>query len=192
MDLLWVWAVLLLVVALGLAILAIFFPTGGILEFLSFAAVVAAIIMAFRQSATTGFIILCAALVAVPIVVVAALNLLPHTPMGRQMLLKTPTSDDVLPDLPRQRQLESMVGHVGRAKCKMLPSGAVIVDGRTIDAVSEGVPIDAGQRVRVIEVRGNRVVVRPLEEEPPSANEKDPLARPVDTIVSDPFADPPA
>jgi hypothetical protein len=43
----------------------------------------------------------------------------------------------------------------------MLPSGAVLVDGQLIDAVSQGPAIDPGQPVVVVEVRANRVMVRP-------------------------------
>jgi hypothetical protein len=45
----------------------------------------------------------------------------------------------------------------------MLPSGAVVVEGRTVNAISEGTAIDAGEAVKVVEVRGNRVVVRKIE-----------------------------
>ena len=71
----------------------------------------------------------------------------------------------------------------------MLPSGAVVIDGRTIDALSEGTPIEAGQRVRVIEVRGNRVVVRLAEGEqgPPS---DDVLSQPIETLGLDSLEDP--
>jgi membrane-bound serine protease (ClpP class) len=108
------------------------------------------------------------------------------------MLLTMPDTSEVLPDSPQQRYLKGLIGRVGQAKSKMLPSGAVVVDGRTIDAVSEGMPIEIGQRVRVIEARGNRVVVRITDDEVASANEADPLARPIDTVLPDPFRDPPA
>ena len=62
-------------------------------------------------------------------------------------------------------------------------------DGRTIDAVSEGFPIAIGQKVRVIEVRGNRVVVRTIEDDTPGGNEADPLARPIDSVIPDPFGE---
>jgi hypothetical protein len=74
----------------------------------------------------------------------------------------------------------------------MLPAGAIILDGRTVDAVSEGMPIEAGQMVRVVEVRANRVVVRPLDDEIPSASAEDPLRRPIDSVAPDPFHEPPA
>ena len=183
----WVWAVLLLALGLSLSILEVFFPSGGLLGFLAAAMLVTAVVMAFREGQTTGIVVVAGAVVGVPIVVVLALQLWPKTPMGRRMLLASPTDDDVLTQNPKQLQLRSLVGRVGVAKSKMLPSGAVVIDGRTIDAVSEGVPIDEGQKVRVIEVRANRVVVRPLENDAPEPDAKDPLQRPIDAIGPDPF-----
>jgi hypothetical protein len=43
----------------------------------------------------------------------------------------------------------------------MLPSGSVLIDGQLVDAVSQGLAIDPGEPVIVVEVRGNRVMVRP-------------------------------
>ena len=69
----------------------------------------------------------------------------------------------------------------------MLPSGVVIVDGRNVEAVSEGMPIEVGQEVRIVQVRGKRVVVRPIELDAPSETAKDPMRRPIDAILEDPF-----
>ena len=44
---------------------------------------------------------------------------------------------------------------------------------------------------RVVEVRANRVVVRPLTDETPSPSAKDPLRRPIDSIADDPFEEEP-
>jgi membrane-bound ClpP family serine protease len=86
-----------------------------------------------------------------------------------------------------------MVGKTGIAKTLMLPSGAVLVEGFTVDALSEGIPIDPGQRVRVIEVRGNRVVVRPIgDDEPQVVQTDDVLSRPIESFGLDPFEEPSA
>jgi len=209
----WVWAVLLILVGLALAVMEIFIPNGGILAFLSVCSIVGAIIVAFRQGPVAGLAILGMAIVGLPVVVVLALKYWPHTRLGKRVMLGVPRSEDVLPDITEKRGLKDLVGQVGQAKSQMLPSGAVLIDGRTIDAMSEGVPIEPGQRVRVIEVRGNRVVVRPVEDGVPapegrplgetknwvrpvadasSAKDADPLSRPIESIGPDPFEDSPA
>ena len=43
-----------------------------------------------------------------------------------------------MPDTPERRTLRQLVGKLGVAKSVMLPSGAVLIDGQTIDALSEG------------------------------------------------------
>ena len=72
----------------------------------------------------------------------------------------------------------------------MLPGGVVVVDGRTADAVSEGMAIEPGQRVRVIKVQANRLVVRPVEDETPTETAENPLERPIDSILGDAFQEP--
>ena len=188
------WLPLLLLLAgLGLVILEVFFPSGGLLGFLSACAIVASVVMGFRSEPRPllGIVILLTAVFGVPVVLMIALHYLPQTSMGRRILLIIPRSDEVLPDSPKKKRLKALIGQVGRAKSKMLPSGAIIVAGRTIDAVSEGMAIEPGQPVRIIEVRANRVVVRPVDEETPLLSDEDPLSRPVDSVVEDPFDEPP-
>jgi membrane-bound ClpP family serine protease len=169
---------LLLLVGIGVAVMAVFFPSGGILEFLSICAIVAAVVKAFVEETTLGLIVLAVTLFGIPIAVVAALKWWPKTPLGRKFLLSVPSSQEVLPENNPRQMLEGLVGHVGRAKSKMLPSGIIVIEKESHDAVSEGMPIEAGQRVRVIEVRGNRLIVEAMGDEPLSAADEDPLARP--------------
>jgi membrane-bound ClpP family serine protease len=191
------WAAILLLVGLSLVMAEIFVPSGGVIGFLSFASILAAIAMAFYQSGPTiGIMFLLVSCIAVPAVLSAAFRFLPGTPVGRRLLPDIPTSEEVLPDSEERRRLRQLVGRIGQAKSKMLPSGAVQVDDQIIDAVSEGQPIEPGERVRVIEVRGAMVVVRPVDDSAVDdrAEKQQPaddiLSRPIDTLGLDPFDDP--
>jgi membrane-bound ClpP family serine protease len=188
----WVWAILLLLVGMTLAVLDIFVPSGGVFAFLSVCAIIAAIWMGFSQGAAIGAAVLAGAVFGTVGVVVLALKCWPSTSIGKRMLLQVPTSEEVLPENAPRKTLESLIGRVGRAKCPMLPSGIVAIDGTAWDAISEGLPIESGQRVRVIEIRGNRAVVRGLPDEPSPEHETDPLAQPVDWESPDPFRPPQA
>jgi membrane-bound ClpP family serine protease len=179
----WVWPILLLGLGAGLAVLEVFFPSAGILAFLSAAAIVAAIIMGFRVGPFTGIATLIVAAVGLPTILVLAFKYWPHTAMGRRIMLTAPTSEEVLPQNPDFERLKELIGHTGRAKSKMLLSGVVTIDGQTIDAVSESMPIEVGQTVRVVQVRANRVVVRPVDDEAPPGPPPDPLKQTYD----DPF-----
>jgi len=187
------WAAILMVVGLALLMAEIFVPSGGLIGFLSFSSITAAIVMAFYQSGPvtgTGFLLI--ACVAVPLALVAAFRLLPDTPVGKRLLPAIPTAEEVLPDSEERRQLRGLVGRIGRAKSRMLPSGAVAIDNHIIDAVSEGLPIEPGQPVRVIEVRGTMVVVRPVDEDATDeqAPPDDMLSRPIDQLGLEAFDDP--
>ncbi len=184
----WAWASLLLVLGIGLAVLEVFFPSGGILGFLTVCAVIAAIVVAFKAGPIVGMVVLVISVIGLPTAIVLALRYWPKTAMGRRILLMTPSGDDALPDTPRRRLLKDLVGKTGRAKSKMLPSGAIVIEGRTIDAVSEGIFIEPDTPVQVTEVRGNRVVVRPVDgEQAPAGDDDNPLDQPIDSLGLDPF-----
>ena len=182
------WSVILLFVGLLLMSLEVFVPSGGILGFLSAATVLAAIGTAFyNRGIETGLLFVLVAVLAVPAVLATAFRYWPQTPMGRRVLLEVPTEQEVLPNTPQRRALRQLVGKVGVAKSMMLPSGAVKVDGMTVDAVSDGTAIEAGQRVRVIEVHGNRVVVSLTDDalDEGSAEDRDPndiLSQPIESL----------
>jgi len=184
----WVWAILLLILGAAFAVMEVFVTTAGILAFLSLAAVVAAVVMGFNQGPVTGILILFGAIIGMPTSIILAFKYLPKTPMGRRMLLMAPKSEDVLPDDPEKERLKGLLGRTGRAKSPMLLSGVITIDGHTVEAISESMPIEVGQTVRVVQIEGHRVVVRPMDEEAPVLPPVDPLKRSFD----DPFDLPPA
>ena len=186
-----IWPILLLLVGLALVVAEVMVPSGGILGFLSFAAILTAVILSFHEGGKeVGLIFILVTLVLVPTLIAAGFRYWPYTPMGKRLLLDIPTSADVLPDSPELRALRDLVGKTGVAKSLMLPSGAVAIEGRTIDAVSEGMPIEAGQNVRVVAVQGNVVVVRPADEPAAPAKPDDVLGQSLESLGLDSFQEP--
>ena len=104
-------------------------------------------------------------------------------------MLKAPTSDDVLPHGSREDFLKGLIGQRGIAKTMMLPAGAITIENRTIDAVSEGMVIEVGQPIQVIEVKGNRVVVRLIEDDRADSrpSDVDPLSQSFESLGIEPF-----
>jgi membrane-bound ClpP family serine protease len=186
----WLWAVILLIGGMLFGIMEVFFPSAGILAFLSAASIIAAIVVGFQQSTGVGIVILVAAVAGLPTLIVLAFKYWPQTAMGRRVLLHAPASDDVLPDDPTKELLKNIIGKAGKAKSKLLPSGVITLDGRTINAVSEGGPIEAGQAVRVLQIRGKRAVVRPIDEKEALSRE-DLLSQPIESLIEDPFKERP-
>ena len=187
-----IWAILILVLGLMLFLLELFIPSAGVLSFLAVMALITSVVTVFRyQGMGAGAIYLTGVCGLLAMLSVLFVRWWPDTPIGRRIL-----------NLPRRRAgndagadaednpRAQLVGQYGHAKTKMLPSGAIEVAGHTYDAMSEGVAIESGQTVEVIEVRGNRIVVRPAHEMPPTSTaSKTASAEPLDLVVPDPFDD---
>ncbi len=183
------WAILLLALALALLVLELFVPSGGLLGLLSGVGIVASIVLVFRESATYGALYLIGLAILLPLILVSMVRYWPHTAIGRMMLNIPPPGTETTPS-EVQNPLEDLVGKVGQAKSKMLPSGAIIIDGRTYDAFSGGFAVEAGDTVEVIRVEGNRIMVRPSTVRAANTVSSNPLDRPIEEVIPDPFDDP--
>lgn len=186
------WSILLFVAALGLIALEIFIPSGGVLGILAALALIASLVVAFSGGTTTGITMLITAIVVVPTMLAIAVRWWPHTPIGRLIVLQTPENeDDVLPDTPEYRSLGELIGKRGVAKTKMLPSGVIVIDDETYDAVADGMAVERGQSVRVTAVRTNRIlVVLDEDDHRPLGDANDMLTQPAESLGIDSLDDP--
>ncbi|MEX2318082.1 MAG: NfeD family protein [Pirellulales bacterium] len=182
------WSILLMIAGCALVVLEVFIPSGGIIGTISAVCVIASILIAFNESAASGFIFTATAVFAIPTLLALAFKYWPKTPMGKSFLGELPTEEEVLPSDPRR----TLLGRVGVARSKMLPSGAVEIDGQMVDAVTQGQAIEPGTYVTVIEVRANRVIVRPAgkDQRPSHPNPNDLLSRPIEELGIESLDDP--
>jgi membrane-bound serine protease (ClpP class) len=186
------WAILLLVLGCVLVVLEVFIPSGGVISILAGIALITSILIASWEGPTTGpatgFIFAAITVFAVPTLLTLAFKYWPKTRFGKAFLGEPPSEDEVLLEDPRR----ALLGRVGVARTKMLPSGAVEVDGQMIDAVSQGQAIEPGTYVVVAEVRANRVVVRPAgkDQRPSHENPSDLLSRPIEELGIDSLDEP--
>lgn len=189
------WTILLFLLGLIFLGLEFFVPSGGALGAMCALSFVAAVIVGFLADRWTGTVVLLAVCVVVPTAIAAAVRWWPDTPVGRLMLIQPPkSSDEVLPETASYRGLKDLVGRHGQARGLMVPSGSVIIDGKSYDAISEGMPIEALQPIVVVSVSTQRLIVRPdyalradlVEPDPvPAANPNQPLV----PDIPDPFAE---
>jgi membrane-bound serine protease (ClpP class) len=191
------WPVVLLLVGVAIGVVELFVPSGGVLSVLAGLCFLGAIAMAFLQSVQTGLVMLTATAIVVPLLLAVAVHFWPNTPIGRRILGKRPEHpDEVLPDSEAYRGLKGLIGRRGRANCKMLPGGSVLIERRSYEAVSVGMAIDENSPIEVVDVRMGRLVVRPSDraeaDEPPESPAKkadDLLSRPIDSLgIDDPLA----
>jgi membrane-bound serine protease (ClpP class) len=186
------WAILLLVLGCALVVLEVFIPSGGIISILSAVAFITSILIASWDGPTTGpatgLAFAAITVFAVPTLVAVAFKYWPKTRMGKAFLGELPRENEVVPEDPRR----ALIGRVGIARSKMLPSGAVEIDGQMVDAMTHGQAIEPGAYVVVVEVRANRVVVRPAakDQRPSHLEPKDLLSRPIDELGIDSLDEP--
>jgi membrane-bound ClpP family serine protease len=143
-------------------------PSGGILGTAAAAALISAVVIAFSHSPLVGMGVVLFALVTTPLVLVGMVRAWPHTPIGRRMLNRRPgETASSLPQRTTSRgtPLDQLVGRLGVAKTHLLPSGLVLIDGEKLDAVSNGMPIDAGSTILVTSVDVGRLHVRAVGQE---------------------------
>lgn len=163
-------ALLLLVAAIVLAFVDVFIPSGGMLLVLAVAAGFASVLFGFRSSNTAGMAMLTAVVVAVPILFYVLLKIWPLTPIGRRVILKTPSTELSSEQRKSHAGLEGFVGSVIQTEYDLLPSGQIKIGHRFINAISESSMIERGARVKIIAVRGSSLVVRETNEQPTPIN----------------------
>ncbi|MGL6096159.1 MAG: NfeD family protein, partial [Fimbriiglobus sp.] len=88
---------------------------------------------------------------------------LPHVPYANRMMLLAPDdspggADEIA--LPGAAQAASLLGAIGTAATVLRPAGSVRFGDQYVDVVTEGGYVPAGSRVQVVEVEGNRIVVK--------------------------------
>ncbi len=190
------WALFLLLGGLCLVALELFVPSAGIIGIVAATLIVGGIIVGFMDSLTTGALMLMIAVVALPVLLTIMFKVWPHTPLGKRILLKDLKPEDVLPKKSHyKKRNDSLVGKLGVAKTKMLPSGIVVIDGEKFDAISEGFAIDEGDAVKIISVREHRIYVQPYDGKIGDSadlpvRDRDILSQPIEELGIDSIDDP--
>ena len=192
MDPLFFWSLLLILIGLGVVVVELFIPSAGMLGILSAMLIFSGIVCAFLSDFNTGAMVLLATVLALPLLLFAMIKVWPKTPIGKRILLKDMTLEEVLPD---NRLTDDLVGQLGVAKTKMLPSGIVVINHQKFDAVSDGFPIDESQPIKVIAIRGNHLYVEPFDGKVDNVSDmpvrdRDILSQPIEELGLDSLDEP--
>ncbi|MSP60465.1 MAG: hypothetical protein EXR72_09005 [Myxococcales bacterium] len=89
---------------------------------------------------------------------VATIVIAPRTQAGKALILKTAITAQ-----HTDGSLAALIGSVGTAVTSLRPAGAIEIEGRRVDVVSDGKFIEAGTAVRVVSVEGARILVEERE-----------------------------
>jgi membrane protein implicated in regulation of membrane protease activity len=83
---------------------------------------------------------------------------LPSTPVLRNVLLVPP--EPPAEDVAAQDQFQDLLGAEGVTTSRLAPAGKARVGGAVREVSSDGALIEPGVPVRVVDIRGGRLVVR--------------------------------
>ena len=86
---------------------------------------------------------------------------MPSTPIFRKLLLNPPPEEELI-DLAYRESLvdfSHLLGEQGVTTTNLMPTGKAEINGQLIDVISDGLPVDRGAAVIVVNTRGNRVQV---------------------------------
>jgi membrane-bound ClpP family serine protease len=134
-------------------------PTGGFLVVgsLLFFALGVGIILA-RGTVTEAVVAVAALAVGFPAAGYVAVAAYKRMSVGGEL-----ESSSAPLEVAGQTELEALKNRTGKTVSPMRPSGTVEFDGRRIDAMTEGVMLDAGVWVRCVAVKGTTVIVRQMD-----------------------------
>jgi membrane-bound serine protease (ClpP class) len=148
------WVIGLMVIGVILMVIEVLvIPGFGLIGVLGGIAMLAACWIAFSYSgAGYGALSVVAGLLSSGLV----FWVLPKTSSGKKMVLNAAIDNSAA-----DPSLRGLLDREGVAMSDLRPSGAVKIDGRPVDVVTEGEYVERGTKVRVVRVEGARVVVEP-------------------------------
>lgn len=147
--------VALVVAGLFLVGAEVFVP-GGVLGIIGALALIAATVIAFPAFGPAGGLITAVALIILTgVAIFLWVKIFPRTRLGKHMTV----SMDLHDSKATEDDLPALLGKTGEAISDLRPSGYVLIEGRRTDVVTQGEMISKGEKVNVIEIDGNRVVV---------------------------------
>jgi membrane-bound ClpP family serine protease len=153
-------ALILIAVGVVLLLAEILLPTGGFLvvgALLFFALGVGTIL--YNGDTTEAVVALGGLAVGLPAAGFVAVHAWRRMAIGRAL----DATDGGVTSTEQLSELEGLRGRVGKTVSPLRPSGVVEFDGRRIDAMTEGMMIDAGVWVRCVDVRAGNVIVRQMD-----------------------------
>jgi membrane-bound serine protease (ClpP class) len=166
------WGFILAAAALGLLIIELLIPSGGLLGLLCGIAAIGSIVAFFQYDTTFGIAALGVYVVITPFLLIGIFKLWIQSPLAKRMVLggdvqgQVDGEQDTLKTaektrLKRIEELRQLIGAEGVTETALRPVGFVKIDGRRLDAMAESGVVEADMPVVVTDVYDNQIKVRP-------------------------------
>jgi len=148
----------LYVVGLSMVCLEVFIP-GGITGAAGVVSIGASFWFAYTKVGSVfGSYFVAAGLVIAMVCIFLSVRLFPRTRFSERLFLRS----DERGFKSVSEELEFLEGEEGVALTKLRPAGMARIGGKKVSVVTEGIFVDKGVKIKVLEVEGSRVVVRKI------------------------------
>ena len=152
--------ILLFIAGIGLIIAEFFFITSGILALIGVVCMFASIFLTLGGD-QLAFITIFGSLAAALLIFLVIMKKLPNNKLLSKIILSDATTTEQ--GYVSSSDYEQYLGKEGITTTPLKPAGTVEIEGTYLDVVSESKFIAEKQKVKVVSVEGNRIVVRLLE-----------------------------
>jgi membrane-bound serine protease (ClpP class) len=130
---------------------------GGVAGFIGFVCVVAGVVISYNNfGVQTGNMVLVGVTLALIIGGVAWVKFFPDSTIARPFISKR-----TIGNVGAERH--ELLDQTGTAYTTLRPSGTALINGKRVDVVTEGLMIERGAPIKVVQIEGLRVVVRPTQ-----------------------------
>lgn len=147
------WVIALLLIGVALIFLEIFLP-GMVAGTIGLLCLALAVILGYKNwGPARGNLLLFAVICGLVVGAIAWLRFFPNSKAGKVFVSKGKSGD--LGAEPKE-----LLNEEGIALTPLRPSGTALLRGKRTDVVTEGGFVEKGTPVRVVQIEGNRVVVR--------------------------------
>jgi len=150
-------AIVLVLAGLAFVVAEVFFVSMGLLSLVAGALILTGDYLAFQQGLTAGWIMVILQIVLIPLLIRGSFKVLPRLPFGRRMLLAAPASKRAAPP-----PYADLVGREGRSLSDLRPGGTALLGDQRLSVVALGRFLPRGTEIRVVEVEGSEIRVRPV------------------------------
>jgi len=167
-----IWAIVLIAVAAILFFVEMNIPSGGLLSVLSLFSLAAGVFLLFKVDTNVGLIGAILSMLSIPFAIALAIKIMPHTPMGRLMVLKSKKRKGVELAMGEQgiaggrgrEARKALIGVEGTAVTDLRPIGTCVIQGERQDCMAVQGSVKAGATIRVVSAEGMQVKVQEIKQ----------------------------
>lgn len=152
----YIWPIVLQCIGVAVVFVEIFVPSGGLLSLLAAGVFGYSLYLVFHDlPSTAGIVFVVVDCITIPALIMVGIKMLAKSPVT----LSTELSSK-LGVSSQSPELLQYLDKEGRALSDLRPAGTALIMGKRLDVVSRGEYIEKDSPLLVIEVSGNRIIVR--------------------------------